>query len=135
MIQKLSHVSVPVLDQEEAREFYVEKLGFEVRTDQTMGDFRWLTVGPKGQPDLEMILMKVGATPMMDEQKAAMLRQLVESGSIGCGVLETDDCQATYERLQAAGVEFLRPPEKRPYGIEALLKDSSGNWFSMVQRY
>jgi uncharacterized glyoxalase superfamily protein PhnB len=63
----------------------------------------------------------------------AQLRKLIESGSIGAGVLEVDDCHKTYEELKAKGVEFVAPPEERFYGIEALLKDNSGNWFSMSQ--
>jgi catechol 2,3-dioxygenase-like lactoylglutathione lyase family enzyme len=134
MIQRLSHATVYVLDQDRAKDFYVGKLGFEVRTDQTMGPFRWLTVGPKGQPDLELILMKVSSGPMLDEASAAQLRALVEKGAIGCGVLETADVRKDYEELSRKGVRFKGPPEERPYGIETLLQDDSGNWFSVVQR-
>ncbi|HVY49706.1 MAG TPA: VOC family protein [Minicystis sp.] len=134
MIQRLSHTSVFVLDQDRAKAFYTEKLGFEVREDQRMGDFRWLTVGPKGQKDIELVLMPLRPSPMMDEATCAAIRALVEKGALGAGVLETDDCQATYEALAAKGVVFLQKPEKRPYGIEALLRDDSGNWFSMTER-
>jgi predicted enzyme related to lactoylglutathione lyase len=134
MIQRLSHSSVFVLDQDRAKAFYTEKLGFDVRTDARMGDFRWLTVGPKGQPDFEIVLMALRPSDMMDAETCATLRGLVEKGAFGGGVLETADCQKTYEELVARGVEFAHPPSERPYGIEALLKDDSGNWFSMVQR-
>ena len=134
MIQRLSHVSLYVLDQDRALEFYTQKLGMEVNTDQTMGDFRWLTVSPKGQPDLEIVLMKVQASPMMDAATAETVTDLVKKGAFGSGVLETDDIQRTYEELRAKGVEFASEPQERPYGIEALLKDDSGNWFSVVQR-
>lgn len=134
MIQRISHGTVFVVDQDRARAFYVDKLGFEVRTDQTMGSFRWLTVSPKGQPDFELVLMPLTPSPMMDEATCATLRGLVEKGSFGAGVLATADCQKTYEELSARGVEFVQPPAERPYGIEALLKDDSGNWFSMTQR-
>lgn len=133
MIQRISHGTVFVLDQERARAFYVDKLGFEVRTDQRMGTFRWLTVAPKGQPDFELILMPLTPSPMMDEATCATLRALVEKGALGAGVLATADCQKTYEELSARGVEFVQPPSERPYGVEALLKDDSGNWFSMTQ--
>ena len=133
MIQRLSHASVYVLDQDRAKEFYTEKLGFEVRTDVTMDGFRWLTVGPKGQPDLELILMKVAQNPMWDEETTATIRSLVERGALGAGVLGTADCQKTYEELKARGVEFMQPPTERPYGIEAVLKDDSGNWYSLTQ--
>jgi predicted enzyme related to lactoylglutathione lyase len=134
MIQRLSHTSVYVLDQDRAKTFYTEKLGFEVREDQRMGDFRWLTVSPKGQQDLEIVLMPLRPSPMMDERTVETLRGLVEAGRFGAGVLETDDCKKTYEDLKSKGVQFTQPPTERPYGIEALLRDDSGNWFSMTQR-
>ncbi|MES1210222.1 MAG: VOC family protein [Pseudomonadota bacterium] len=134
MIQTLTHVTVYVTNQEKARAFYVDKLGFEVRTDMTMGAFRWLTVGPKAQPGLQIVLMPLGASPVMSEAAAASLRDLIAQGAIGVGVLETDDCRATYEQLKAKGVRFRGEPAQRPYGLEAMLQDNSGNWFSLVQR-
>ena len=134
MIQRISHSSVYVFDQDRAKAFYTEKLGFEVRTDAKMGDFRWLTVGPKGQPDFELVLMALKPSHMVDEATCNTIRGLIEKGVYGGGVLATTDCQKTYEELSAKGVQFLQPPTERPYGIEALLKDDSGNWFSMTQR-
>ena len=134
MIQKLSHATVYVIDQDRAKDFYVGKLGFEVRTDATMGPFRWLTVGPKGQPEMEIVLMKIAAGPMLDEGSAAQLRGLVEKGAFICGVLETADVRKDYEELSGKGVRFRGPPEERPYGIETVLRDDSGNWFSLCQR-
>ena len=134
MLQKLSHVTVWVLDQDDAAEFYVGKLGFEVRTDQKLHGFRWLTVGPKGQKDIEMILLPVAPGPMLDEAAAATLRELVKKGALGVGVFETDDCRATHAELSRKGVVFHAPPQERPYGIEAVMRDDSGNYFSVVQR-
>ena len=134
MIQRLSHATVFVLDQDRAKDFYVGKLGFEVRTDQSMGGFRWLTVGPKGQPDLELILMKISPGPMLDEASAAQLRALVQKGAFGVGVFETPDVRKDYEELSKKGVRFKGPPEERPYGTETVMQDDSGNWFSVVQR-
>lgn len=133
MIKRLSHATVWVLDQDRALEFYTTKLGFEVRTDARMGDFRWLTVGVPGQPDLEIVLMEPKAGPMMDEATASQLRELVEAGKLGSGVLAVDDCRRTYEELKAKGVVFMGEPSEQPYGIEAMLRDDSGNWFSMTQ--
>lgn len=133
MITRLSHVTLYVLDQDEARDFYCDKLGFEVRTDSTLEGFRWLTLGAKSQPDLEIVLMPIQPNPMMDEATCATLRDLLGKGVLGGGVLHRDDCRKTYEELKAKGVTFLSPPTQRPYGIEALLKDNSGNWFSMTQ--
>ncbi len=133
MITKLSHVNVFVLDQERAKEFYTEKLGFEVRNDAKLDGMRWLTVGPKGQPDLN-ILLAHPAPPMFSEEDAAALRALVAKGAMAGGVIDTDDCRRDYEQLKAKGVTFLQEPADRPYGVEALLRDDSGNWFSLTQR-
>ena len=107
MIQTLSHTAIYVDDQEAARAFYVDKLGFEVSTDTTMGGFRWLTISPKAQKNLEIILMPMSASPMMDGATVSQLRDLVARGVIGCGVLETDDCQGTYEALQERGIPLI----------------------------
>ena len=133
MIQRLSHATFYVLDQDAARDFYVNKLGFEVRMDGKMDNgFRWLTVSPKGQPDLQIILMKVDG-PNMQPEVAKVLKELLLGGKLGAGVLQTSDCRKTYEDLKAKGVEFLSAPKEQFYGIEAIMKDNSGNWFSMTE--
>ena len=135
MILKMSHTSVYVNNQEEAKQFYVNKLGFEVRNDTPMGpEFRWLTVGPKDQPEIDIVLMPIMASPFLSEEDAETMRGLLSRGAFGNGVLITPNCQEEYETLSAKGVEFLSPPTERPYGIEAVLKDNSGNWFSLVER-
>jgi len=133
MIQRLSHTTVYVLDQDAARDFYVNKLGFEVRMDASMDNgFRWLTVSPKGQPDLQIILMKVDG-PNIQTDVAKTLRDLLTRGKLGGGVLQTADCRKTYEELKAKGVEFVSPPKDQFYGVEAIMKDNSGNWYSMTE--
>jgi catechol 2,3-dioxygenase-like lactoylglutathione lyase family enzyme len=135
MIQCLSHVTVWVLNQEEALHFYRDQLGLEVRTDSTMeSGFRWLTVGPKGQPDFEIVLMEPVPGHMWSKETADQIRNLVKQGAFGIGVFETADCPATYEALKARGVQFSQAPEDRFYGIEAVGRDNSGNWFSLCQR-
>ena len=134
MITRISHYSIYVLDQDQAYDFYVNKLGFEVVTDATMDNgFRWLTVRPRDQKDTEIVLMPVKAGFMFDEQTAAQLRDLIQKGKLGSGVFETNDCRATYEELKAKGVEFTSEPKEQFYGIEALFKDNSGNWFSLSE--
>jgi catechol 2,3-dioxygenase-like lactoylglutathione lyase family enzyme len=134
MIQRMSHVSIFVLDQDEAYDFYVNKLGFDVRMDAKMDNgFRWLTLSPKGQPDLQIVLMPTAPSPMMDQETSDQLRALIRKGKLGAGVFQTPDCRKTYEELKAKGVEFSQPPAERFYGIEAIVKDNSGNWFSMTQ--
>jgi catechol 2,3-dioxygenase-like lactoylglutathione lyase family enzyme len=134
MISKMSHAAIFVLDQQAALEFYRDKLGFEVRTDATMdGGYRWLTVGPKDQPDFEIILMLPNPGFMFDEATSNKVRELVQGGKLGGGVFDTPDCRAAYEELKAKGVEFISPPEEQPWGIGAVFKDNSGNWFSLSQ--
>lgn len=135
MITRISHYTIYVLDQDQAYDFYVNKLGFEVATDATMDSgFRWLTVRPKDQKDIEIVLMLVKAGAMYDEQTAAQLRGLIQKGKLGSGVFETNDCRATYAELKAKGVEFMSEPKEQFYGTEALFKDNSGNWFSLSEQ-
>ena len=133
MITALSHTTIWVLDQDEALAFYTEKLGFEVNTDATMDDFRWLTVNAPGRPDHELVLLVPGP-PMMDEESAEQVKALVAKGALGAAAFETDDCRATYAELSARGVTFLSKPTERFYGLEATFRDDSGNWFSMTER-
>lgn len=132
MIKQLAFATVWVLDQDRAKDFYVNTLGFELRSDQQLGPFRWLTVAPQGQ-NVELVLMPIRANPMMDESVAATLRSLVEKGVMGPGGLITDDVHATYAELSKKGVKFIYPPKEQPYGIETILRDDSGNPFSLVQ--
>lgn len=135
MITRLSHVSVFVLDQERAHDFYVNKLGFRVHTDAPMGPgMRWLTVCPPEQPELEISLMGIAEGMMFTKESAEQMRNLVKKGTFGFGVFECNDIYATYEELKARGVEFKKAPTEEFYGIEALFKDDSGNWFSLGQK-
>jgi catechol 2,3-dioxygenase-like lactoylglutathione lyase family enzyme len=135
MITKLNHVSIFVLDQDSAYDFYVNKLGFTVNTDASMGPGkRWLTLNPPDQPDLEIALMAIDEGMMFKADAAEKMRELVRSGTFGFGVFECNDLAATYEELTAKGVEFTKPPTKEFYGYEALFKDDSGNWFSLGEK-
>lgn len=135
MITRMNHVSVFVLDQDRAYDFYVNKLGFRVHTDASMGPgMRWLTVTPPNQPDLEISLMSINEGMMFSKESASTMRQLVANGTFGFGVFECNDIFATYEELKSKGVEFTKPPKKEFYGLEALFKDDSGNWFSLGQK-
>jgi uncharacterized glyoxalase superfamily protein PhnB len=133
---KIANAQLWVHDQDEALAFYTEKLGFEVQSDVTlpeMGDFRWLTVGPPNQEDVSIVLMAIPGAPVMDEETAGQVRDLVAKGFAGTVFLTTDDCQASYEELKARGVEFTEAPEKRPYGIDSGFRDPSGNSFRLTQ--
>jgi catechol 2,3-dioxygenase-like lactoylglutathione lyase family enzyme len=129
MIKALSHVTLFVNNQD-----YVDKLGFKLHTDVVMENgFRWLTVTPPEQPDLEIVLMEPKTGPMFDEESAAALRALMKKGLLGAGALRVDDCRKTYEELKKKGVPFKGEPREQFYGIEAILSDGLGNWFSMTE--
>jgi catechol 2,3-dioxygenase-like lactoylglutathione lyase family enzyme len=133
MITKLSHTSFFVLDQDKAYDFYVNKLGFKVHTDVMMDNgFRWLTVTPPEQPDLEIVLFPATKNGF-DEEVNKALKLLLEKGAMGAGAMYTPDCRATYEELKAKGVQFKSEPKEQFYGIEAIITDGCGNWFSMTQ--
>lgn len=134
MITRISHLTFYVSDQAKAYDVYVNKLGCRVSTDMTMDNgFRWLTVTPPGQPDVEIVLVEPNP-PMFDEAQTAVVRTLLAQHAMGGGVWETDACQKTYEALKAKGIEFLKPPTQEFYGIEALFRDGCGNWFSLTER-
>ena len=125
-----------VLDQDEALEFYTQKVGFEVRSDVTLaelGNFRWLTVGPPGQPEFSVQLMAIPEPPVMDADTAEQLRTVMAKGWGGSIFLVTDDVQADYEQLRDRGVEFFEAPEERPYGIDCGFRDTSGNGIRLTQ--
>jgi predicted enzyme related to lactoylglutathione lyase len=135
MVGSLTHVTVWVHDQDEALAFYTNKLGMEVREDVTvaeMGDYRWLTIGPTGQPDLSFILTVPGP-PVIDDELAEQLRNFIAQGVIGSCHFATDDCQATYLELKERGVDFIMEPTEMPYGIEAQFHDPSGNKLRFTQ--
>jgi len=134
MIKRVQNATLYVKDQNEALRFYTEALGFEVRADVTNGDFRWLTVGVKDQPDFELILFALKADNyFLSEQDVATISDLLERGKLGSPLLTTDDIYMDYEAMKAKGVEFMRPPTENPYSIEAMFKDNSGNTFSFHQ--
>ncbi len=134
MINGIDIVSVWVLDQDSARDFYTGKLGFELTNDIKLDNgMRWLTVRPPGSTGQEFVLMDP-AHSMLDQQTAEQVRALVAKGALSPGVLATSDCRGDYAVLVQRGVEFTQPPAERPYGIEAILRDDSGNWFSFTQR-
>ncbi|MBI5668112.1 MAG: VOC family protein [Chloroflexi bacterium] len=134
MINRLSVVTIWVKDQNEALSFYTEKLGFDIRADVTAGDYRWLTVGLRSQPDLEFQLAALKPSHALTQEEVDHLTKLVEAGKLGIGPWKTDDCHKTYEVLKAKGVEFVQPPTDRPYGIiEAIFRDNSGNIMVLSQ--
>ena len=134
MIKGFSHVGLWVKDQDRALAFYTEKLGFQVNTDADMGGgARWLTISHPDQPELEVILGRPGP-PMLSEEDGEVILKLLAKGSLGGGVMRCDNIYETYKELSAKGVEFTQEPAERPYGVEALFRDSEGNWFSLGEK-
>ena len=134
MITDITHTSVFVLDQEKALDFYTTILGFEVRSDVKMGDFRWLTVGPTSNPNIELILAPISIDMLQDTEAVEAVKKLVEAGKFSGPVLECEDIYATYEELKSKGVEFIKPPTEEFYKTEAVFRDDSGNWFSLGEK-
>jgi catechol 2,3-dioxygenase-like lactoylglutathione lyase family enzyme len=132
MSQGVQTVGVYVRNQDEALEFYVEKLGFRVHTDVKNGDYRWLTVQHPEQPSFQLGLMLPGP-PVHDAATAQTLREVVAKGAMPPLVLEVDDCRAAYERLRAKGVEFTQEPVERYGNWDAGFRDPSGNGWKMLQ--
>ncbi|WP_405134543.1 VOC family protein [Nocardia sp. NBC_01388] len=132
-ITNVSLATVYVTDQSAAKQWYTDKLGFVETADVTMGDngFRWVTVAQPDHLELEVTLMLPG--PPLDEQLAEAIRRSLASGTHGALGLRTDNCQKTFEELSAKGVEFVQPPSERPYGVEAIIRDNSGNWLVLVE--
>jgi catechol 2,3-dioxygenase-like lactoylglutathione lyase family enzyme len=132
MITGFALVCLNVLDLDEAKAFYVDKLGFSVGMDQVLDGFRWLTIYAPEQPDTPMMLVVPGP-PVVDDETAEQMRSLIAKGYLGLGALATKDCWATYRELKAKGVEFLEEPEERFYGIDAAFRDPFGNQWRLTQ--
>ena len=133
---RIANAQLWVHDQDAALAFYTDKLGWEVRADVTlpeMGDFRWLTVGPAGQPDFSVVLMAIPGEPVMDGSTHEQVANLMGKGFAGTVFLTTDDAYASYEELKGRGVEFTEAPEERPNGIDAGFRDPSGHSFRLTQ--
>src|SRR5688572_15148724 len=132
MITNVSLVTLYVTDQDAAKRFYVDVLGFVEGTDVSMGNgFRWVTVFHPDHRELEVTLMVPG--PPLDDDMATAVRRALANGTMGGFGLTTDDCQKDYDELTAKGVEFPQPPSERPYGVEAVTRDNSGNWIVLVE--
>jgi catechol 2,3-dioxygenase-like lactoylglutathione lyase family enzyme len=131
MITNVSLVTVYVHDIDEAKAFYTDKLGFLPNEDITVGEFRWCTVIQADHPELKLVLMVPG--PPLDEESAGMLRRIMAKGTMHGVGLATDNCRKTFDELVAKGVEYIQEPSDRPYGVEAVLRDNSGNWLVLVE--
>ena len=137
MLKQLTNTQVWVHDQDEALAFYTEKLGLELREDVTvpeLGNFRWLSVGVPGQPDIAITLMAIPGPPVFDAETQDAIKTLVAKGVASGLFFATDDVQATYDELKDRGVEFQQEPTEQPYGVDAGFRDPSGNQMRVAQR-
>ncbi|RQP26474.1 VOC family protein [Piscinibacter terrae] len=132
MNQGIEVIGLYVRDQEEARAFYVDKLGFRVHTDVRNGDYRWLTVQHPDQPSFQLGLFLPGP-PMHDAATAQALQALVAKGAMPPMVLTVADCRAAYDRMLGHGVEFTQEPVDRYGTVDAGFRDPSGNGWKMIQ--
>lgn len=129
-------VNVWVHDQQVAADFWTGKVGFELRADATfpeLGGFRWLTVGPAGQPGFELVLMAIPEPPVVTREQTELIRAVTAQGLAGAIFLATDDVRRDHAALRARGVEFIEEPEVRPYGLDAGFRDPSGNQVRLTQ--
>ena len=132
MTQGVGVAGIYVRDQDEALDFYVEKVGFKVHTDARNGDYRWLTVQHPDQPSVQLGLFKPQA-PMVDEATAQMLNEAVAKGAMPPLVLVVDDCREAYDAMHKRGVEFTQEPTDRYGNVDASFRDPSGNGWKMLQ--
>ena len=135
MFNSFNISSIYVLDQDDALDFYVGKLGLEVNTDQDLGFMRWLTVRVPGDPAREILLERPGA-PVMDDATAAQVRELLAKGAVAGGLFFTvEDAHATFAVLEERGVDVTDEPETRPYGIDFGIRDPFGNAIRIGQMF
>ena len=132
MLNAITHSQIWVLDQDEALDFYVGKLGLEVHTDAQLEFMRWLTVNVPGQPEREIMLMVPGP-PGLDPDAAEQVRALLGKGVGGAHIFTTPDCRGLHETLVARGVEFTEAPVDRFYGTDCALRDPFGNSLRITQ--
>lgn len=132
MITNISLVTLWVTDQDTAKKFYTDTMGFVEGTDVTLGDgFRWVSILHPDHPELQVTLATPG--PPLDDDTAEAIRRALAAGTMGGFGMATSDCRATYRDLAAKGVEFVQEPAERPYGVEAVMRDNSGNWLVLVE--
>jgi catechol 2,3-dioxygenase-like lactoylglutathione lyase family enzyme len=132
MTQGVGVAGVYVRDQDEALEFYIEKLGFKLHTDARNGDYRWLTVQHPDQETFQLGLFRPQA-PLVDDETAEALKGAVAKGAMPPLVMVVDDCKAAHQQMAARGVEFTQEPVERFGSVDASFRDPSGNGWKLIQ--
>ncbi|EGJ77563.1 MULTISPECIES: VOC family protein [unclassified Streptomyces] len=123
------HTTVlPHTDPEASLRFYRDILGFEVRTDVGQGTMRWLTVGPKGQDSISLLLAPPALDPGITEEERRTVTEMMAKGTYGWILLATKDLDDTFASLSQAGAEVVQEPVEQPYGIrDCAFRDPAGN--------
>ncbi|HZX05182.1 VOC family protein [Kribbella sp.] len=128
MSLKILNSFLPHTDPEESLKFYRDLLGFEVRMDVGYEGMRWITVGPPGQPDTSIVLTPPAVDPGITEDERKTIFEMMAKGTYATVVLQTDDVDGLFERLQASDAEVIQEPVDQPYGVrDCAFRDPAGN--------
>jgi uncharacterized glyoxalase superfamily protein PhnB len=128
MSLKILNSFLPQTDPEESLKFYRDLLGFEVRMDVGYEGMRWITVGPPGQPDTSIVLTPPAVDPGITEDERRTIFEMMAKGTYATVVLQTDDLDGLFERLQASDAEVIQEPVDQPYGVrDCAFRDPAGN--------
>jgi predicted enzyme related to lactoylglutathione lyase len=131
---KLSHTFLAVDDHDKAVAFYRDVLGLEVRNDVRYGKMRWVTIGSPAQPEVNIVLEPPGVNPNMSPEDRSAVADLMAKGAYGRMVFWTDDCDATFGRVSAAGADVVQEPMDQPYGVrDCAFRDPAGNEVRFTQ--
>jgi predicted enzyme related to lactoylglutathione lyase len=127
--------SLPHDDPDASLAFYRDALGFEVRQDVGQGKMRWITVGPKNQPDTALLLAPPAADPGVTDDERRTIAEMMAKGTFGWILLDTEDVDATFDKVQAAGAEVVQEPTDQPWGFrDCAFRDPAGNMVRIQQR-
>ena len=131
----LSHCFIAVHDHDQALAFYRDALGLEVRQDVKYESMRWVTVGPKGQPDVNIVLEPPLADPSASDADRKIMAELLAKGLLRGVNFATDNCDACFEHIRASGAEVMQEPMDQPYGVrDCSFRDPSGNMIRISQK-
>ncbi|MCJ0874794.1 VOC family protein [Streptomyces sp. AP-93] len=130
----LSQCFIAVDDHDAALPFYGDVLGLEVRNDVGFEGMRWVTLGSPAQPDVDIVLEPPVANPNASSADREAMADLLAKGLLRGVIFSTDDCDATFERIRAAGGDVLQEPIDQPYGVrDCAFRDPAGNMIRFHQ--
>jgi catechol 2,3-dioxygenase-like lactoylglutathione lyase family enzyme len=122
-------------DPEASLAFYRDLLGFEVRLDVGQGPMRWITVGPAGQPETNIVLAPPAVDPGITDEERKTVLEMMAKGTYGILLLATKDLDSTFDKLQASDAEIVQEPIEQPYGVrDCAVRDPAGNMIRIQER-